>query len=269
MQEFLYNEEDRKNNPPVYDTVFENDPSGVFGSLRERIRTDGLGITMTKLMAVNLCLKDSVLFDSDFFDRVMNKKQFHQPLSAEILFSSFDVDIYEMLMERGILYRDKTHLPVFSQHKPIATRIARPPQLVVSRQTPTPLGPQQELQQATEKSHDPWYLFTFTGAMLGGFSGCAISVFSSKYTFWDGALYGGILGTLFGFAMKSDKAGTGLVLGAILGGLAGCSSCMMFDKFTLWSDIFIGAFVGALGGWIKEKLSNISRTKNTNQHTED
>jgi len=94
MQEFLYNEEDRRNNPPVYDPVFENDPNGVFGSQSKRIWASALGMTMLKMMAVNLCLKDSVLFDSDFFDRVMNTKQFHQPLSAEILFSSFDADIY-------------------------------------------------------------------------------------------------------------------------------------------------------------------------------
>lgn len=246
MLEFLYSNEDRSNNAPVY-----HESSWKY----EGTRSSVAALTIFYLRAVNLCSRESIWFDPEFLEDIQTQKILSQPITPETIFLRFNHGIYNKLIQRGILPRDKPHLTLITEHKPIAPRIARP-----SRHSDPQPG---------DRTDPEWWAFTLMGIVVGGFSGCASSLIFNKYTFWSGVMYGGVLGTLWGYAVtRSDKVWAVFFAGAILGGLAGCSSCMFFDKYTLWSGLFVGALIGATIGWLREKGYSKHTGRSTHENQE-
>lgn len=122
--EFLHKNEDLENNSPCYDPIFENEPNVISESLSARMHCNSVSMTMIKLMAVNLCSKESALFDIDFLKETQTQTLSRSLTKPETIFSSFDINMYDKLMKRGIQNREKQIIPLFSKHLPKVSHVS-------------------------------------------------------------------------------------------------------------------------------------------------
>jgi len=122
--EYLKINSDQPENKPIFNPVFANDPSGVFGSSNANNRRTKLSYFMTKLFVFNLLNRYSNLFDQDFYNKIENILILKDPNFKELnikllleLLRNWERDIYELIMERGILVKDYNYINIFSLTK--------------------------------------------------------------------------------------------------------------------------------------------------------
>jgi len=128
IQIFLSTTQDQVENKPTFNPIFENDPSGVLGSLKSRQRCFSLAFKMLKLMSINLCAKDSALYTEEFFIRAKRKyrdngNDFPSSIKEQIEFLKTNFSpLYDLVVERGGLYGDVRYIKVFGKFENLTSK---------------------------------------------------------------------------------------------------------------------------------------------------
>gem|GEM_PF-3550108 len=119
IQNYLSKIPYQQKNQPVFSSVFNDDPSGVHGSYEATRKVMSFQLFIFQIFALNLLSNDSNLFDQSFFNGVTSKTSsaITHIKDANNLFNFIlknNVDIYDLIIERGILYGDVKHVSTFS-----------------------------------------------------------------------------------------------------------------------------------------------------------
>jgi len=128
IQDFLKSYQNQEDNKPYFNPVFKNDPSGVLASFEATKRCFVVQMEMLRIMAVNFCVKDSVLYNQEFLLKAKTKyseigKDF-PPLRREFIeFVITDFSpLYDLLIERGALYGDVKYIRLFGRYENMTSK---------------------------------------------------------------------------------------------------------------------------------------------------